>query len=283
MKAILAVWLGLGVALTAAAGTVDNSALEQDTFRAHRATYGLVYLLPREVTAALEDKVYPRVRARLASLGLDHEANAFNLPHVTVVHLHNADPATPERMLKALPGVPPVLKLQLRDFYLTSATKGADVPWWLDLGVVKQGPGYDAMMAYNTRASAALTPLRDGPLPRCTGPVFARMSEAARELVREYGVSGINVMRDGKEVTAHNPHHTLVYSMTPPDVATGAALQALAGELNALLPDGLEAEFRHISIVEIGFMGNVLREFYRINLDNGEVRDVASGRRISTQ
>ena len=55
------------------------------------------------------------------------------------------------------------------------------------------------MMAFNTVATAALTPLRDGPLPRVTGPVYATMSDAAKELVRTVGVSGVNVVKDGKE------------------------------------------------------------------------------------
>lgn len=48
--------------------------------------------------------------------------------------------------------------------------------------------------------------------------------------------------------------------------------------MNAALPNGIEARIKHMSIVEIGFMGNVLREFYRINLENGEVREVSTGK-----
>jgi hypothetical protein len=33
-----------------------------------------------------------------------------------------------------------------------------------------------------------------------------------------------------------------------------------------------------VSIVEIGFAGNVLREIYRISLENGSVIDVATGK-----
>lgn len=279
IKGIMTTCLGLGVALlTPLAGAVDNSALKQSTFREHKATYGLVYLLPQEVTSILDSKVYPHLRQRLSSLGLKEEADTFNLPHVTVVHIHSADPGTPEKMLKALPGRPSALNLNLKDFSVTFAAKGAEVPWWFDLGVVKQGRGYEEMMSYNTKASAALTPLRDGPLPRCTGPVFARMSDAARELVVGYGVSGINVVQSGKEITAHNPHNTLVYSMTPLDTGTEAALETFASEMNAALPNGIEARIKHMSIVEIGFMGNVLREFYRINLENGEVREVSTGK-----
>jgi len=82
-----------------------------------------------------------------------------------------------------------VLTLTLKSFYNTEASKGAGAPWWFDLGVVKRAerPGIREMMAYNTVATAALTPLRDGPLPRCTGPVYANMSEAAQELTRTVG------------------------------------------------------------------------------------------------
>ena len=73
-------------------------------------------------------------------------------------------------MLKALTKVPPVLTLTLKDFYNTEASKGAGAPWWFDLGVVKSGQGYTEMMSYNTVATAALTPLRDGPLPRVHRP-----------------------------------------------------------------------------------------------------------------
>jgi hypothetical protein len=164
IKGIMTTCLGLGVALlTPLAGAVDNSALKQSTFREHKATYGLVYLLPQEVTSILDSKVYPRFHQRLSSLGLKEEADTFNLPHVTVVHIHSADPGTPEKMLKALPGRPSALNLSLKDFSVTFAAKGAEVPWWFDLGVVKQGRGYEEMMSYNTKASAALTPLRDGP------------------------------------------------------------------------------------------------------------------------
>lgn len=99
--------LGLGSILaTAGAGAVDNSSLGNPEFREHKATYGLVYRLPKDVTDVLDNKIYPPLRERLIKLGLVDEARTFNLQHVTVVHLHNADPTTPAKMLKALPKVP---------------------------------------------------------------------------------------------------------------------------------------------------------------------------------
>ena len=149
---------------------------------------------------------------------------------------------------------------------------------WLDLGIVKSGQSFEDMMAYNTVATAALTPLRDGPLPRCTGPVFAHMSDAAKELTRTMGVSGVNVMKDGKEVRSHNPHNTLVYSMTMFTPALQASMKQVADEFNKILPEGIDTSFKDVSIVEIGFAGNVLREIYRISLEDGSVIDVATGK-----
>ncbi|UAN05358.1 hypothetical protein [Achromobacter mucicolens] len=218
---------------------MDNSALAQPGFRAHKATYGVVYRLPAEVNAILDAKVNGTLKQDLIALGLKTEADTPNLPHVTVVHIHNADPQTPARMLKALPKPPGPLPVTLKTFYATEAAKGAGHPWWLDLGVVKSGQGFEDMMRYNTVATAALAPLRDGPLPRVTGPVYAKMSDAGKELVKTLGVSGVNTVQDGIQTT-----------------------------------------FKDVSIVEIGFAGNVVREIYCVSLEDGSVLDVASGKPV---
>jgi hypothetical protein len=272
--------LALGIISPSTASTIDNTAIGKAEFREHKATYGLVYRLPKEVTDILGDKIYPPLRTRLTALGLFDEARTFNLQHVTVVHIHNADPSTPAKMLKAMPKTPPVLNFTLKGFYNTEASKGAGAPWWFDLGIVKSGQGYTDMMSFNTAATAALTPLRDGPLPRCTGPVYANMSDAAKELTRTVGVSGVNVIKDGKETASHNPHNTLVYSMTKYDERLQSAMKDVADEMNRILPDGIPAQFREVSIVEIGFMGNVLRDFYRINLADGTAFDTTSGKTV---
>ena len=270
---------GLSVLMAAPlqAQTIDNSAIGQPEFREHKATYGLVYRLPKDVTDILDNKVYPELRTRLEKLGLKAEARTFNLQHVTVVHIHSADSMMPQKILKAVPKPPAALNITLKDFYNTEASKGAGAPWWFDLGIVKSGDGFENMMAYNTAATAALAPLRDGPLPRCTGPVYANMSDMAKELTRTMGVSGVNIMKDGKEIRSHNPHNTLVYSMTKFDAPLQASMKEVADHFSTVLPDGIPTTFRDVSIVEIGFMGNVLREFYRINLDDGTVFDTTSG------
>lgn len=267
--------------LTAHAAAIDNSALDKPEFRAHTATYGVVYRLPQAVNAVLDDKINGTLKQDLLALGLKAEADTPNIPHVTVVHIHSADTETPARMLRALPKPPAPLQVTLKTFYPTEAAKGAGHPWWLDLGVVKSGQGFEDMMRYNTVTTAALAPLRDGPLPRVTGPVYAKMGDAGKDLVKTLGVSGVNIMQDGKEVRAHNPHTTLVYSMAIYDQRLQDAMKKESDKFNAVLPDGINTTFKDVSIVEIGFAGNVLREIYRVSLEDGSAIDVATGKAVA--
>lgn len=269
------------VAFTAHA-EIDNSSLSSPGFRPHVRTFGLVYTLPKEVNDTLDLTTKGMLREKLLNAKLDDEAQRFNIPHVTVVHIHNADATTPEKMLKALPKLPGVLNVTLKKFYTTEAAKGAGQPWWLDLGIVKEGADFEAMMAFNTTATAALAPLRDGPLPRCTGPVYAAMSDAAKELVKTVGVSGVNVVKDGKEMRSHNPHNTLVYSNVKFTPELQKDMNQAAVEFNQIMPDGMPVSFKTISIVELGFAGNVLREVYRIDLQNGSILNVATGKTLGT-
>ena len=271
----------VNVESAAAQGAIDNTALSSTTFREHKRTFGLVYTLPKDVNDTLNATVYGLLREKLLNAKLYDEAQRLNIPHVTVLHIHNSDPATPEKMLKALPKLPGELKLTLKNFYTTEAAKGAGHPWWLDLGIVKEGPSFEAMMAFNTAATPPLTALRDGPLPRVTGPVYAVMGEAGKELVRTVGVSGVNTVKDGKELRPHNPHNTLVYSMAKFTPEIQAAFDQTAKEFNQILPDGIPVTFKTVSIVELGFAGNVLREIYRIGLDDGSVLDVATGKTVA--
>lgn len=261
----------------AAQVTINNSTLSSSEFRKHERTFGLVYTLPSAVNEILGATIGGLLKEDLLKAGLATEAQTFNIPHVTVVHIHNADPTTPEKMLSAIPTLPGTLSFTLKNFYTTEAAKGAGHPWWLDLGIVKEGKGFEDMMAFNTAATAALAPLRDGPLPRVTGPVYAKMGEAGKELVQTMGVSGVNVVKDGKELRAHNPHNTLVYSMAPFTQGVQDAMNQTAKNFNQILPDGIKTTFKTVSIVELGFAGNVLREVYRIGLDDGSVLNVATG------
>ena len=235
---------------------------------------------PRKSTPCWTARSNSALKSDLLKLGLKTEAETPNIPHVTVVHIHSADPTTPARMLVALPCRPRRFRSRSRLSIRPEAAKGAGHPWWLDLGVVKSGAGFEELMRYNTVVTAALAPLRDGPLPRVTGPVYAKMADAGRDLVRSVGVSGVNVVRDGQEVRAHNPHTTLVYSMTLYDARLQDAMKQEADKFNAILPDGIQTTFKDVSIVEIGFAGNVLREIYRISLEDGSAIDVATGKPV---
>ncbi|MGQ3300550.1 hypothetical protein [Reyranella sp.] len=266
---------------TLAQGAIDNSSIGSPAFREHKRTFGLVYTLPKEVNDRLAITIGGLLREKLLNAKLIDEALRFNIPHVTVLHIHNADPTTPDKMLKAMPKLPPVLNVTLKAFYTTEAAKGAGHPWWLDLGIVKEGAGFEAMMAFNTLATPALTPLRDGPLPRVTGPVYAAMGDAGKELVQTVGVSGINTVKDGKELRPHNPHNTLVYSMAKFTPEIQAAFNQTAIEFNQILPDGIPTAFKTVSIVELGFAGNVLREIYRLSLEDGSVINVATGAKVT--
>jgi hypothetical protein len=271
----------LAVQPALAQGAIDNSALASPAFREHKRTFGLVYTLPKEVNDLLNVTIGGLLREKLLNAKLIDEALRFNIPHVTVLHIHSADPTTPEKMLKAVPKLPPVLNVTLKTFYTTEAAKGAGHPWWLDLGIVKEGASFEAMMAFNTIATTALTPLRDGPLPRVTGPVYGVMGDAAKELVQTVGVSGLNTVKDGKELRPHNPHNTLVYSMAKFTPEIQAAFNQTAVEFNQILPDGIPTAFKTVSIVELGFSGNVLREIYRLSLEDGSVINVATGAKVA--
>jgi hypothetical protein len=271
----------LNVQSAGAQGAMDNSALSSPTFREHKRTFGLVYTLPAEVNELLAKTIGGLLREKLLNAKLYDEAQRFNIPHVTVLHIHNSDPTTPDKMLKAMPKLPGVLNVTLKNFYTTEAAKGAGHPWWLDLGIVKEGPSFEAMMAFDTIATAALTPLRDGPLPRVTGPVYAVMSDAAKELVQTVGVSGLNTVKDGKELRPHNPHNTLVYAMAKFTPEIQGAFDQTAKVFNQILPDGIPTAFKTVSIVELGFAGNVLREIYRISLEDGSVLNVATGKKVN--
>ena len=59
------------------------------------------------------------------------------------------------------------------------------------------------------------------------------------------------------------------------------AMKQESDKFNAALPDGIETTFKDVSIVELGFAGNVTREIYRISLEDGTVTDVATGKAVS--
>ena len=167
-----------------AQGAFDNSTLSSPSFREHKRTFGLVYIFPKEVNDLLGLTIGGLLRERLLDGELYDEALRFNISHVTVLHIHNADPTTPGQDAEGDAEAAGGPEREAEDLLQTEAAKGAGHPWWLDLGIVKEGESFEAMMAFNTIATAALTPLRDGPLPRVTGPVYAVMGDAAKDSSR---------------------------------------------------------------------------------------------------
>ena len=107
------------------------------------------------------------------------------------------------------------------------------------------------------------------------------MSDAAKELVKTMGVSGVNVVKDGKELRSHNPHNTLVYSNVKFSPEIQKEMNTAAAEFNQILPEGIPVSFKTISIVELGFAGNVLREIYRIDLQDGSILNIPTGKTMS--
>jgi hypothetical protein len=83
---------------------IDNASLSSSNFRQHERTFGLVYTLPKEVNEVLAATIGGLLKEDLLQAGLATEAQMFNIPHVTVVHIHSADITTPGKMLRALPG-----------------------------------------------------------------------------------------------------------------------------------------------------------------------------------
>jgi hypothetical protein len=51
------------------------------------------------------------------------------------------------------------------------------------------------------------------------------------------------------------------------------AFNRVAAEFNQILPDGIALSFRTISIAELGFAGNVLREMRRLHGDRSKAGD----------
>jgi hypothetical protein len=128
--AVLAAIVLAGCATAPATPAIDNASIGQPAFREHRATYGLVYRLPKDVTDVLDNRVYPRLRERLVALGL-LGGGAHVYRRITVVHIPTRRSATPRPdTFVALRSAPPVLTLTLKSFYTQADAAGA--PWWFD-------------------------------------------------------------------------------------------------------------------------------------------------------
>ena len=64
--------------------------------------------------------------------------------------------------------------------------------------------------------------------------------------------------------------------MTPLTAELSAGLDTLVAKLNQAQPTGIETTLNDVSIVQLAFAGNVIRELYRISLVDGKVSDLRS-------
>ena len=260
------------------ANEIDNSSLNSKTLGTHYKTYGLVFIVPHETSdspiAKLNAIIGGMLNEKLITYGITDALLRKNIPHITVLHLHTNDTTLPEKMLRFMPKPPKPFTLTLSGFSLIKASKNAKMPWWFDINVVKDS-AFETIMQYNFQATKALTPLRNSPLPRVSGPIYADSSKEAQDQIRVLGVSGLNRIVNGKEERMHRPHVTLSYSMQELPIKLEHELLALASEFNNILDKGIKTEFKTISIVELGIAGNVMREIYRIDLSSGKVMDIA--------
>lgn len=253
---------------------VDNSSLKGDKLGEHHKTYGLVYLVPQDSYQKVLDISNGPLREKLVLYGVFDALTRTNIPHITVLHLHTKDTNLPQKMLKALPTPPKPFTLTLKNFSFVKASKNSKMPWWFDINVLKD-ENFETISQYNQKAVEALTPLRDSPLPRVSGSIYKDSTPQAKSQIEDLGVSGLNRIKNGKEEGTYRPHITLSYSTSPLDSKLEAELIDLSDELNSILTSGIKASFETISIVEIGFSGNVLREIYRIDLKTGNAIDIA--------
>ncbi|TLD97605.1 hypothetical protein LS71_002345 [Helicobacter jaachi] len=272
-KRFLSFLFGFGV-FALSADAVDNSSLKGSDLGKHYKTYGLVYVVPEAPMSKVLSVSNGPLREILVQNKVFDALNRTNIPHITVLHLHTKDTTLPQKMLKALPKPPKPFNLTLKKFAFIKASKNSSMPWWFDINVDKNA-GYEAIAAFNAEAVKALTPLRDSPLPRVSGSIYKDSSPEAKSQIEELGVSGLNRTKNGKEERMYRPHITLSYSMMDLNANIENELTDLANELNGVITDGIKASFNSVSIVEIGFSGNVLREIYRIDLKTGKVTDVA--------
>ncbi|PAF48207.1 hypothetical protein BKH46_02475 [Helicobacter sp. 12S02634-8] len=265
--------LGLFLTLPSLSLAIDNTSLNSTTLLKHQKTYGLVFILPKDKVQEINARTKGLIRETLLKHNLFKEALTYNIPHITVLHIHNPDPTTPQKMLSALKSFPKPFSLHLTHFLFAPASPNAVYPWWFDIGVDKT-LGYAAINAYNLEATKAIAPLRATPVPRATGFVYQDSSSAAKSQIQDLGTSGLNRIKNGKKENFYRPHVTLIYSDSALKNDTIAAMQALQNDFNATFTTPIKVDFDSVSIVELGFLGNVLREIYRINLADGKIYDV---------
>ncbi|WP_095331209.1 hypothetical protein [Helicobacter sp. 11S02596-1] len=255
---------------------VDNTSLSKKDFLPYERTYGVVFPVASKSVRDVLEKTQGALTETLLQNGLLKEVLRYNIPHITVLHIHNPDPSTPEKILHALPVPPKPFSLYLSHYSFIKASPHTSLPWWFDIGVEKS-LGFDQIADYNREVAIAIAPLRATPIPSFTGPVYAGLDKVAQSQIRDFGVSGINAITNNQKHERYRPHMTLVYSDHALDKTITTAMAGVAKRFNEVMKTPIKADFDTLSIVEIGFLGNVLREIYRIDLATHKVYDVQKG------
>lgn len=258
------------------AGGVDNSSLHQKNLLQHQKTYGVVFVVPQDaVKKVLENSAGP-LKEALLQHNLIKESLIYNIPHISVIHIHNPDTNTPYEMLKALPKPPRPFSLSLKNYVFSKVSPNSSFPWWFQIGVEKT-LGSDIINKYNYEVTKSIAPLRSTPLPHSSGSIYQDLPPSAKSQIEDLGSSGLNRIKDGKKEEFFRPHMTLIYSPTHLNKKLSAAMEKLSDDFNSEFKTPVVARFDTVSIVELGFLGNVLREIYRINLEDGKIFDVEKG------
>lgn len=255
---------------------VDNSSLHQKNLLDHQKTYGVVFIVPQKAVKKILKNSQGLLHQALLENNLIKESLIYNIPHISVIHIHNPDPSTPYKILKSLPKLPKPFSLNLANYVFSKASPNSSFPWWFQIGVQKN-LGYDIINQYNYKVTKSIAPLRSSPLPHSSGYIYQDLPLSAKSQIEDLGSSGLNRIKNGKKEEYFRPHMTLLYSDTPLDKRLCIFMEKLSEDFNKEFPTPIVARFDTLAIVELGFLGNVLREIYSINLEDGKIFDVEKG------
>ncbi|MDO7252872.1 hypothetical protein [Helicobacter cappadocius] len=257
---------------------LENKAVDKKISE-HQRTYGVVFLVPKETVSKILEISGGKIQEALLQNNLIKETLYHNIPHISVIHIHNPDPNTPYNILKSLPKPPKPFTLSLEHYGFIKASPNASFPWWLEINVGKN-LDYKIISEYNFKVTQNIAPLRSSPLPRLSGYIYEDLSADNKSQILELGSNSLNRIKNGKKEEYYRPHMTLSYSQTPLNKTLSDSMKELQRSLNKEFETPIITKIDTISIVELGFLGNVLREIYRINLNNGKIFDVQKGKFI---
>lgn len=172
---------------------------------------------------------------------LSHLKNAGNYWHVTLYH------GAYER--KSLDEIYAKLKaLELKPFTLNFTKIYSTADRWVDLGAEKT----EYLQHLHETVVQLASPYHKRPLSRSID-IYKSMTDAQREQVVQYGVSGILAM--------YNPHMTLFYQYPP-----SPTLQYAAAKMENNFKKNMVCKAYKLIIGELGYNGNIKKIIYSINI-----------------